>query len=175
MAPWIGIGNTLMRCGGAPAAPHVFVLGETYGGGIVVWIALDGLTALVAADVLLSTATWGCSGTNISGTSLAVGTGQANTNLILAGCATAGIAARICDSYTSGGFTDWYLPSSDELRLVNAQVASFTTLIVGNYWSSSQWGVNDSYYTRPLTNYTDITGKAASNPFLPFRLAGQYD
>ncbi|MFM7700107.1 MAG: hypothetical protein ACKO7V_04870, partial [Bacteroidota bacterium] len=29
---------------------------------------------------------WGCYGTDIGGTSTAFGTGQANTNLILAGC-----------------------------------------------------------------------------------------
>ena len=47
-------------------------------------------------------------------TGTALGTGLANTNLILASCATRPIAASVATSYTGGGFNDWYLPSSGE-------------------------------------------------------------
>ena len=65
---------------------------------------------------------WGCSGTSIS-TSTALGTGQSNTNNILAACATRPIAASIADSYSIYGYSDWYLGSLNEMiELVNASV-----------------------------------------------------
>ena len=44
-----------------------------------------------------------------------IGSGLANTNAVIAGCADAGIAAKISASYNGGGKTDWFLPSQDEL------------------------------------------------------------
>lgn len=48
----------------------------------------------------------------LSGTQSAVGTGSANTTKMLGGC-TSG-AAHAAQSYSGGGFSDWYLPSKDE-------------------------------------------------------------
>jgi len=52
------------------------------------------------------------------GTSTAINTGQANTNLILSGCSTRPIAARACDNLLLNGYGDWYLPSLEELQLM---------------------------------------------------------
>ena len=72
------------------------LIGTTYGGGLVFYN--DGNShGLVCADADQSTgAKWGCDGTAIGGTSTAINTGAANTNAIVAGCTTAGIAAKLC-------------------------------------------------------------------------------
>jgi hypothetical protein len=84
---------------------------------------------------------WGCSGTFIPGTQFTVGSGEANTSLIVAGCNDASFAAKLCDNLSLGGQTDWFLPSRDELNLMyknmylNSQ-GNFNTSAV--YWGSTE-------------------------------------
>lgn len=60
---------------------------------------------------------WGCSGTLVGGTSTDVGTGLENTETILLnGCADPTSAVAIAANSTIGGFSDWFLPSRDELN-----------------------------------------------------------
>lgn len=126
----------------SPTTPAPFAIGDTGpGGGIVFYITNGGLNGLEAAPSDQSTsAQWGCRGTLIGGTGTAIGDGAANTAAILGGCGTAGIAADIASTYAGGGFSDWFLPSQDELN------AMYTILHVnglggftnGRYWSSSE-------------------------------------
>jgi hypothetical protein len=68
-----------------------------------------------------------------------LGSGKANTLLIIAANNNLNNAAKICDDYTLNGFTDWYLPSIDELQLIcenlySGKIGNFTD---GFYWSST--------------------------------------
>ena len=86
------------------------------------------------------TASWGCSGTDISGTSASVGSGAQNTWLNTVGCATAGRASRLAADSSAEGFTDWFMPSSGELNLIysNLKLSNLSNLNGTDYWSSTQ-------------------------------------
>ena len=59
----------------------------------------------------------------VEGTGDAVGTGRYNTTkLIKSMGGTAAAAASLCDSYTYGGFDDWFLPSKGELELMYSEL-----------------------------------------------------
>ena len=80
--------------------------------------------------------------TNASGT--AIGTGNANTDLIVAVQGAGTYAAKLCYDLVLNGYSDWYLPSRDELMILcgrRSQIGcfAFTNCIpTGDYWSSSE-------------------------------------
>ena len=116
-----------------------FYIGESYGGGIIFYIDGTGLHGLISATSDQGHVSWGCQGTLIGGTGTAIGTGQANTTAIVNGCTTVGIAAQICDALVLNGYSDWFLPSKDELNQMYIQrnvIGGFTNQI---YWSSSEY------------------------------------
>jgi len=86
---------------------------------------------------------WGCAGTLItisSADSSAVGAGSQNTVDIETGCETTDTAADICANFSSGGYDDWFLPSTGELQplYTNLYLMSVGGFTAGTYWSSSQ-------------------------------------
>jgi len=128
-------------------------VGNIFGGGTVFYLDSSGQHGLVCAPSDQGIFEWGCFGTDIVGTSTAFGTGQANTNLILAGCSTRPIAASVCDDLVLNGYSDWYLPSRDELQLMysNLRVQGIGGFSNTWYWSSSQY---DPYHAWSM-NFTN--------------------
>jgi hypothetical protein len=138
-------GQMLTMIGGRPkwASTSALYVGQSYQGGIIAYLLQPtdaGYSSttphgLIAAAADLTPSPWGCYGTAPS-TSTDFGTGLANSNTISTLCG-AGTAARLCRTLTLNGFSDWYLPSRDELnKLYLAQdlIGGFTA---GYYWSSS--------------------------------------
>jgi hypothetical protein len=82
---------------------------------------------------------WGNYNLLMNSTNETFGTGEANTNAIINASVDMSNAAIACDSCTKGGFTDWYLPSKDELELVysNVIVPGYLGVQSSYYWSSS--------------------------------------
>jgi hypothetical protein len=126
--------------GGEASVP--ILIGQSYGGGIIFYIDGTGIHGLISATSDQSTgAQWGCIGTSIPGADgTAIGTGNQNTLNIMAGCATAGIAARICGDLVLNGYSDWFLPAKDELNQMYLQKAAIGGFADNPYWSSSGYG-----------------------------------
>ena len=115
-------------------------IGDTHQGGIVFYLDGSG-GGLIAAPTDQSTwAEWGCYGTTTGADGEAIGTGASNTTAILSGCASAGTAAEICANLTLGEYSDWFLPSKDELNLMRENIGQGNIGSFGNdyYWSSTE-------------------------------------
>ena len=88
-------------------------------------------------------AEWGCDSESIGGTSTDFGTGAANTIKIVAECEDIGYAAKICSNLVLGGYSDWFLPSHDELKIMYEflKLQGYGNFANVSYWSSSEgWG-----------------------------------
>ena len=70
----------------------------------------------------------------------AIGTGEQNTlDILAAGFTTASVsAAAYAAGYTYGGFSDWFLPSVDELHQIFVNSAAIGDLGSLDYWSSTE-------------------------------------
>ena len=120
-------------------------IGQSYQGGIIFYIDASGKHGLIAAPGDQGQAPWGCPSTVISGADGSIiGTGCQNTIDIMNSCSTAGIAARLCGDLVLGGYSDWYLPSKDELNKLYINRVAIGGFANDYYWSSSQ-NCNDMY------------------------------
>lgn len=139
-------------------------VGDSYQGGTVFYILQSGDAGydanvqhglIVSGDLNSSNkdTEYGCKGTTTGATGTAIGTGAANTAAILSACSTSGIAAKLCDDYAGGGYTDWYLPSKDEMtELYNASTYGGGSLNLntsfGNieYYTSTETSKDNAYH-----------------------------
>ncbi|MDR1932776.1 MAG: DUF1566 domain-containing protein, partial [Spirochaetales bacterium] len=97
------------------------------------------------------TAEWGAYQKDVSGTGQAVGSGKRNTQIIaerLRQLGESGRAAQLCDALDFDGFTDWFLPSKDELDLMyrNLKTKGLGGFTNSLYWSSSERNSNYAWY-----------------------------
>ena len=140
------------------------VIGNFHNGGIIFYLDGNG-GGLVASSITEGYTKWGCYGTQISGADgIAIGTGAQNTiDIVNAGC---GSAAAYCANLTHEGYSDWFLPSIDELNEMYLTIGPSSPLgNVGNfisyeneigpapgafYWSSTESGSTNGYYANSI-------------------------
>jgi hypothetical protein len=142
------------------AASIYLRVGDVYQGGKVAYILVNGdpgydattQHGLIAATSDQSRSiTWDrltgefplYQGTNRGAIGTAIGTGFSNTSNIIAsqGIIATNYAAGLARAYKGGGYTDWYLPSKDELNklyLNRVAIGGFISNSNGLYWSSSE-------------------------------------
>jgi hypothetical protein len=147
-------------------------VGESYQCGKVACVYQQGEPGFVAGEThgfivslfdIGTSANWGCSGTNVAGTSILLGTGQSNTNKILATCPVPYIAAKVCDDYVYGGYSDWYLPSYYELNKIYTNRSSINLGFSSTaYWTSTQSGSGTANTINLSTGLITSTFKGSS-------------
>ena len=142
------------------------VVGDFYQGGVVFYIFVDGDTGYVAGEThgLIAAVQDQSSGirwyngsyVTTEATSTALGTGATNTTTIISvqGATETSYAAGLARAYTGGGYTDWFLPSKDELNKMYTNRATINTTAAANsgsdfvsdfYWSSTEDGFYDAW------------------------------
>jgi Protein of unknown function (DUF1566) len=140
-------------------------IGDYYGGGKVAYILQPADPGYVVGQIhgFIATAIdqpgvspWGCPGILVGGTSAALGTGQANTTLIVNACGT-GNAASVCNDLIVNGYSDWYLPSKDELNKLY-----INQVVIGGFDSFNHWSSTESDATFAYGQYF-VNGQAGVN------------
>jgi hypothetical protein len=141
-------------------------IGRPYLGGIIAYIDATGLHGLIAAVSDQNTGSKWYNGTYITtgATATALDAGKTNTNTIVASQGTGSYAAKLCDDLVLGGYSDWYLPSKDQLTKLYLNKVAIGGFVSASYWSSSEttsnaaWGLtfNDgtaaTYYKSSALN-----------------------
>ena len=126
------------------------VIGDSFGGGIVFYLDGAGGGLVCAEHDQGIDIEWGESGTDIGGDDNSsapelegVGSGLANTEAIVAALGDNGgtpYAAKICYDLDLNGYTDWFLPSAEELTLMyeDLHLQGYGDFRSEDYWSSTE-------------------------------------
>ncbi len=132
------------------------VIGSAFQGGKLAYILLVsdpgyiiGQThGIIAASYDQSIgAAWGCIGTTLTGADGEIlGTGKQNTIDITTECTNAGIAAKLCADLVLNGYSDWSLPSKDELDVLYLNQTAIGNFATKEYWSSTEFIINYSWF-----------------------------
>ncbi len=114
--------------------------GDHYYGGIIFYT--DGGSGLVAAEQDQGECMWGMEGMEVGGTTDS--TGKQNTDTIVASTGDQNwpYAAKICDTLSLNGFTDWFLPAKNQLDLLYQQKDVVGGFSANAYWSSTEDGTD---------------------------------
>jgi hypothetical protein len=135
-----------------PSPTPEYYIGRAYGGGMIIYVGPTGDHGLIISDTNQTSSTWGCNSTLIGNTADGYFSGSQNTINIVSVCNENG-AAKVCSDLSLGGYTDWYLPSGQELwKFTSLGIGAYNNPIyevninatVGSYWSSTEYSSNQA-------------------------------
>jgi hypothetical protein len=145
----------------------------------------------IIVDPIVTPATWGCSGTLISGTfGNLIGDGNANTANIINDCPDPNSAAALANNGATGGYSDWFLPNDLELSTVSANLVPFNIFNKFQYddfvlngtlqfyfgsdlpklWTSSQINLDEAQFRQGLYSQNYARIKTNTYSFVRIRM-----
>jgi hypothetical protein len=146
--------------------PRQFVQGQSFQGGKIVYVDPTGRHGKIA-QIGDSGGIWGCYGTTTGATDRGFNAGRQNTLTIVNSCATTS-AAKTCYNMVFDGFSDWYLPSINEVNMLMGLANDFGILPGYFYLSSTEY--SNTHARADSTNDEDVVPKGGqSYLFRPFR------
>jgi len=147
-------------------------IGDFYKGGIVFYLDGSGGGLICALTDQSSGIQWYNGSYTITGaTATEIGSGQANTTTIINNQGAGSYAATVCDNYSFDGYSDWFLPSKDEIDQIyqnrtvinSAAIANGGAAIISSgYWTSSEhneYSPDDAWYQTFHDGYKDFNSK----------------
>jgi uncharacterized protein (TIGR02145 family) len=147
-------------------------IGDVYQGGKVAYILQTGdpgydatiQKGIIAASSDQSTGIqwYNGSSTTTGAIGTAIGTGSANTTAIITiqGGTPTSYAAGLATAHNGGGYTDWYLPSKDELNILYLNRTAIGGFADGYYWSSTEIFTNTAFLMNFGFGHQENLGKS---------------
>lgn len=122
-------------------------VGQSYGGGIIFYLNETGKHGLIAVANDQSDNSQWFNGAIIrtGATGSSIGDGEANTNLIVNSLGEGNYAASFCYNLELNGYSDWFLPSKDELNLMFLHKDLIGGFSDDFYWSSTELGEGSAW------------------------------
>ena len=180
------IGTSVASVASNSVTPSTAIaIGDFYQGGVVFYIVESGDNGYVLGEThgLIAAVADQSSGirwyngsyATTGATATTVGIGRVNTYDIIAaqGATETSYAAGLARAYTGGGYTDWFLPSKDELHKMFYVRETINTTAAANggsdfstnfYWSSTEHDIDEAWDQRIIngsqSSYDKITGEA---------------
>ena len=164
------IGTSVASVASNSVTPSTAIaIGDFYQGGVVFYIFESTDTGYVAGEThgLIAAVEDQSSGirwyngsySTTGATGTAIGTGATNTTTIISvqGATETSYAAGLARDYTGGGYSDWFLPSQDELNKMQTNRETINTTAASNsgsvlstasYWSSTEYANDNTYAMR---------------------------
>lgn len=131
-------------------------IGDNYQGGIIAYFFRPGdpgydennLHGIIVAPYDQSSGIEWYNGnyTTTGAISAALGGGASNTNAIVASQGQGNYAAKLCYDLVLGGYSDWYLPSKEELNKIYLNknlIGGFNS--TAHYWSSTEYNSSEAF------------------------------
>ena len=140
--------------------PATHYIGELYGGGVIFHLWKDSAGVehglIVALDDQSPSQIWSNVSPLIGPSAQSSWEGLSNSNAVVGQTGHTNSAAKLCLDLVSGGQSDWYLPSIQELNMLWSnyytvarallQIVGATQIRPADYWSSTECYNNGAWY-----------------------------